>query len=132
MFPLSQDEIGILELSLRVAVVSVACSLPLAILVAYGLARFSFPGKTLVDAIVHLPLVLPPVVVGFALLVLFGKHGAKEVPFAGYYLGVERITNAVITEYGQPPTKPRNGISYHWLIQPVIVVAPESSAPRKM
>jgi molybdate transport system permease protein len=39
------------------------------------LARFSFPGKTLVDAAVHLPLVLPPVVVGYALLVLFGRHG---------------------------------------------------------
>ena len=72
---LSPDEVGILALSLRVAVVSVICSLPLAILVAYGLARFSFPGKTLVDAVVHLPLVLPPVVVGFALLVLFGKRG---------------------------------------------------------
>src|SRR4030095_13864516 len=75
MLALSPDEVGILALSLRVAVVSVICSLPLAILVAYGLARFSFPGKTLVDAIVHLPLVLPPVVVGFALLVLLGKRG---------------------------------------------------------
>src|SRR4030088_2844367 len=72
---LSPEEVGILALSLRVAVVSVVCSLPIDILVAYGLARFSFPGKTLVDAIVHLPLVLPPVVVGFALLVLFGKRG---------------------------------------------------------
>jgi molybdate transport system permease protein len=75
MLGLSPDEVGILALSLRVAAVSVVCSLPLAILVAYGLARFSFPGKTLVDAIVHLPLVLPPVVVGFTLLVLFGKRG---------------------------------------------------------
>jgi len=72
---LSPDEVGILALSLRVALVSVACSLPVAILVAYGLARAQFPGKTLVDAIVHLPLVLPPVVVGFALLLLFGKRG---------------------------------------------------------
>jgi molybdate transport system permease protein len=71
----SPDEIRILELSLRVALASVACSLPFAILVALGLARFTFPGKTLVDALVHLPLVLPPVVVGFALLVLFGRHG---------------------------------------------------------
>jgi hypothetical protein len=54
---------------------------------------------------------------------IFGSRGAKEVPFAGYYLGGERITNAVITEYGQPPTKPRAGISFHWLIQPMIVVA---------
>src|SRR6187397_2136098 len=75
MLGLSADEIGILALSLRVALVSVIFSLPIAVLVAYGLARLSFPGKTLVDAIVHLPLVLPPVVVGFALLVLFGKRG---------------------------------------------------------
>jgi hypothetical protein len=56
---------------------------------------------------------------------IYGRQGAKEVPFAGYYLGGERITNAVITEYGQPPTKPRAGISFHWLIQPVIIVAPD-------
>jgi len=72
---LSQEELGILALSLRVALVSVLVSLPVAIAVAHGLARLSFPGKTLVDAIIHLPLVLPPVVVGFALLVLFGRHG---------------------------------------------------------
>src|SRR5208283_371093 len=54
---------------------SVVFSLPPAIVAAYVLARFEFPGKTLVDAAIHLPLVLPPVVVGFALLVLFGRHG---------------------------------------------------------
>ena len=72
---LSADELGIILLSLKVALVSVAFSLPVAIGVAYALARFDFPGKMLVDAVVHLPLVLPPVVVGFALLVLFGRHG---------------------------------------------------------
>jgi molybdate transport system permease protein len=72
---LSPDEWQILALSVRVALVSVACSLPVAVLVALVLARLDFPGKTLVDAIVHLPLVLPPVVVGFGLLVLFGKRG---------------------------------------------------------
>jgi molybdate transport system permease protein len=66
---------GILALSLKVALVSVLVSLPLAVGVAYVLARASFPGKTLLDAIVHLPLVLPPVVVGFALLLLFGRRG---------------------------------------------------------
>jgi molybdate transport system permease protein len=75
MVGLGTDDVGIILLSLRVALVSVACSLPIAIGVAYGLARLDFPGKTLVDALVHLPLVLPPVVVGFALLVLFGKRG---------------------------------------------------------
>lgn len=54
---------------------------------------------------------------------IFGKRGAKQVPFAGYYLGRERITKAVVTEYGPPPTAPRAGISFHWRIQPVINVA---------
>jgi len=72
---LSDDELGIIALSLKVALTSVAFSLPLAIAVAYLLARREFPGKTLLDAVVHLPLVLPPVVVGFALLVLFGRQG---------------------------------------------------------
>jgi len=75
MAGLSADEVRILLQSLRIAVVGVICRLPVAIVVAYGVARFTFPGKTLVDAVVHLPLVLPPVVVGFALLVLFGKRG---------------------------------------------------------
>jgi molybdate transport system permease protein len=75
MTGLTAGEAGIILLSLRVAFVSVLFSLPVAILVAYVLARAKFPGKTLVDAFVHLPLVLPPVVVGFALLVLFGKRG---------------------------------------------------------
>jgi molybdate transport system permease protein len=75
MHALSADEIGIVELSLRVALVSVAFSLPVAVGVAYLLARSRFPGKLLIDAVVHLPLVLPPVVVGFALLLLFGRNG---------------------------------------------------------
>jgi molybdate transport system permease protein len=72
---LSADELGIILLSLKVALVSVTFSLPVAIGVAFVLARFDFAGKMLLDAAVHLPLVLPPVVVGFALLVLFGRHG---------------------------------------------------------
>jgi molybdate transport system permease protein len=72
---LTPDEVEVLWLSLRVAFWSVLVSLPLAIAVAYVLARASFPGKTLFDAAVHLPLVLPPVVVGFFLLLLFGRRG---------------------------------------------------------
>jgi molybdate transport system permease protein len=75
MLSMSDTELGIIVLSLKVAFFSVALSLPVAILVAHVLARFDFPGKTLLDAVIHLPLVLPPVVVGFALLLLFGKHG---------------------------------------------------------
>ena len=73
---LSPEEIVAIKLSLRVAWWSVFFSLPLAVAVAMALARASFPGKTLLDAIVHLPLVLPPVVVGYFLLVLLGRQGA--------------------------------------------------------
>ena len=72
---MSGSELAILLLSLKVALAGLAASLPLAIAVAFVLARKDFPGKTLFDAVVHLPLVLPPVVVGFALLVLFGTQG---------------------------------------------------------
>ncbi|HEX4780735.1 MAG TPA: molybdate ABC transporter permease subunit [Usitatibacter sp.] len=71
----TRDELEIVVLSLKVAFWGVAWSLPLAIATAFVLARKRFPGKILFDAAVHLPLVLPPVVVGFALLVLFGRHG---------------------------------------------------------
>lgn len=69
-------ELNALELSLRVGIASVLCSLPLGLAAAWLLARFRFPGKTLVDVVIHLPLVLPPVVVGYALLSLFGRRGA--------------------------------------------------------
>jgi molybdate transport system permease protein len=72
---LTPEEQEVFWLSLRVAFWSVLVSLPLAVAVAYVLARASFPGKTLFDAAVHLPLVLPPVVVGFFLLLLFGRRG---------------------------------------------------------
>ena len=73
---LTAEELGIVLLSLKVAVASVAASLPAGIFVAWLLARRDFPGKTLVDAVVHLPLVLPPVVVGYLLLLAFGRGGA--------------------------------------------------------
>ena len=79
------DELGIILLSLKVALASVAFSLPAAIFFAYVLARADFPGKTLLDAAVHLPLVLPPVVVGFSLLLLFGKHGVLGAWLADWF-----------------------------------------------
>ncbi|HEY7673726.1 MAG TPA: molybdate ABC transporter permease subunit [Burkholderiales bacterium] len=72
---LTAEELEILQLSLRVSLWSVLVSLPFAVAVAYLLARANFPGKTLFDAAVHLPLVLPPVVVGYFLLLLFGRRG---------------------------------------------------------
>ena len=69
-------EIEIITLSLKVSFWAVLFSLPLAIAAAWMLARTTFPGKVIVDGALHLPLVVPPVVVGFTLLVLFGRQGA--------------------------------------------------------
>jgi molybdate transport system permease protein len=72
---LGAAELDALRLSLEVAARSVLCSLPVAILVAWLLTRARFPGRVLFDAVVHLPLVLPPVAVGYLLLLLFGTRG---------------------------------------------------------
>jgi molybdate transport system permease protein len=76
LLDLSQDEWTAIWLSLRIAVVATLASLPFGIFTAYALARWKFPGKTLVNGFVHLPLVLPPVVTGFILLILLGRKGA--------------------------------------------------------
>ncbi len=75
MLGFSPLEIEALALSLRVALWSVVTSLPVGLWVAWLLARGKFPGKGALNAIVHLPLVLPPVVVGYFLLVLLGREG---------------------------------------------------------
>jgi molybdate transport system permease protein len=72
---LSNQEFEIVLLSLRVCFASVLFSLPFAIACAWLLARKNFPGKAIFDALIHLPLVLPPVVIGFLLLVAFGNQG---------------------------------------------------------
>src|SRR5438045_945375 len=81
-------ELDALRLSLEVAARSVGFSLPLAVLVAWILTRARFPGRMLFDAFVHLPLVLPPVAVGYVLLILFGVRG----PIGGWlraHFGIE-------------------------------------------
>lgn len=75
MLTLTPVETAALLLSLWVGLASMLFSLPLALAVAWLLARRRFVGHQLLNGLVHLPLVLPPVVVGFALLVLFGRHG---------------------------------------------------------
>ena len=72
---LSFEEWEAVKLSLVVASRSVALGLPLAVLAAYAVARGRFPGRAMLDAMLHLPLVLPPVVVGWGLLLLFGVRG---------------------------------------------------------
>jgi molybdate transport system permease protein len=79
---LSPAETEALLLSLRVALESVALNLPLAVLIAWLLVRARFAGRSLLDAFVHLPLVLPPVVVGYLLLIVAGVHG----PLGGWLL----------------------------------------------
>jgi len=75
MTMLTPDEWEAIRLSLQVSLWGVAASLPLAVAVAMLLARARFPGKSVFDAVVHLPLVLPPVVVGYFLLLLLGRKG---------------------------------------------------------
>jgi len=72
---LTPSELEAVRLSLKVAAVAVLASLPPGFALAWLLARRNFPGKALLDAVVHLPLVLPPVVIGYLLLVLFGRRG---------------------------------------------------------
>jgi molybdate transport system permease protein len=72
---MTAEEWEIILLSLKVSGVAVLATLPLAFGIAWLLARTRFPGKVLVDAVVHLPLVLPPVVTGWLLLIAFGTNG---------------------------------------------------------
>jgi molybdate transport system permease protein len=74
-FSLTELELQALHLSVSVAFRSVLFSLPVAIAVAWVLTRRRFTGRLLMDAVVHLPLVLPPVVIGYLLLLLFGARG---------------------------------------------------------
>ncbi len=71
---LGPEEWQAVALSLRVALWATLCSLPPGIFVAYALARWRFPGRELVNGLVHLPLILPPVVTGYLLLLTFGTR----------------------------------------------------------
>ena len=75
MFDLTPDEWVAIRLSIRIAIVATVVALPFGVAVAWLLARKDFWGKSLLDGIVHLPLVLPPVVTGYLLLISFGRRG---------------------------------------------------------
>ena len=75
MFDLSPQEWTAVALSLKVALAATAVSLPLGIAIAWLLARKDFYGKTLLNAVIYLPLVMPPVVTGYLLLIAFGRRG---------------------------------------------------------
>ncbi|HEX2830183.1 MAG TPA: molybdate ABC transporter permease subunit [Burkholderiales bacterium] len=82
---MSPEEWEVVRLSLKIAVWSVVGSLPLALAAAALLARSRFFGKSVFDAVVHLPLVLPPVVVGYFLLLLLGRKGVLGAPLEEYF-----------------------------------------------
>jgi len=81
---LSSDEWTAIELSLRVSIVAMLVSLPFGIGAAYLLARGRFWGKSILNGFIHLPLILPPVVTGFILLILFGRKGPIGALFEQY------------------------------------------------
>jgi molybdate transport system permease protein len=82
---LSPEEWTAVALSLRVAIVATAFALPFGIAIGWVLARTDFWGKTLLDGIVYLPLVLPPVVTGYLLLISFGRRGPIGAFLADYF-----------------------------------------------
>jgi molybdate transport system permease protein len=84
---LTPEEWTAIALSLRVAAVATLAALPPGLAIAFVLARKSFHGKTLLDATVHLPLVLPPVATGYLLLIAFGRRGPIG-SFLADYLGI--------------------------------------------
>lgn len=90
---LSPEEAQAIGLSLTVALRAVLLSLPPAVLVAWLLVRGRFPGRMLLDALVHLPLVVPPVVVGWALLMLFGVRGPVGAPLLEWF-GIRLVFTA--------------------------------------
>src|SRR6478752_10796911 len=85
MLDISPTEWTAIQLSLRVATVATLIATPLGIAVAWLLARRDFWGKALVDAIIYLPLVLPPVVTGYLLLVMLGKRGVLGAFLAEHF-----------------------------------------------
>ena len=87
MFGLSPAEWTAVELSLRIAVVATAWALPFGVALGWLLARRNFWGKTVLDGIVFLPLVLPPVVTGYLLLISFGRRGPIGA-FLDEYFGI--------------------------------------------
>ena len=106
MFDLTPDEWTAVLLSLRISLVATAVALPFGIAIGWLLARKDFWGKIIVDGIVYLPLVLPPVVTGYLLLISFGRKGPIGAFFADH-LGIVFLVSldrrgAVLRHYGLP------------------------------
>ncbi len=87
MFDLSPEEWTAVRLSIRIAIVATVCALPFGLGIGYVLARKNFWGKSILDSLVFLPLVLPPVVTGYLLLLTFGRRGTVGA-FLEQYFGI--------------------------------------------
>jgi molybdate transport system permease protein len=85
VFELTPQDWTAIELSLRIASVATLVALPFGVAIAYVLARKNFWGKSLLDAVVHLPLVLPPVVTGYLLLITFGRRAPVGIFLADHF-----------------------------------------------
>jgi molybdate transport system permease protein len=75
LFRFNEAELEAIRLSVEVAIYCSLISLPVALLLGYILARYDFPGKSVAESLIHLPLVMPPVTTGYLLLLLFGTRG---------------------------------------------------------
>src|SRR3546814_19028378 len=114
---LTPEEWTVVLLSLKVGAVAMAATLPVAFALAWVLARGRFPGKVLLDALVHLPLVLPPVVPGWLLLIAFAPAGPLGAVLADWFgtTVLFRWTGAAIARGGRaralvgPAIKNRRG-----------------------
>ena len=132
---LTAEEIQAVTLSLKVATAATAVSLPFALAIAYVLARKFFPGKQIVNGLVHLPLVLPPVVTGYILLLSFGlrstlrrlegigpvvrRQGGRRSPDGGVicdYMGEVDDPDALAAAFDAVP-----GLVEHGLFPPSLV-----------
>ncbi|MER8700671.1 molybdate ABC transporter permease subunit [Mesorhizobium sp. M1273] len=85
LLDLAPDEWNAVQLSIKVATVAMIASLPPGVLIALVLARGQFWGKTLLNGLVHLPLIVPPVVTGYLLLLTFGKRGPAGAFLAEHF-----------------------------------------------
>ena len=108
MIELSPEEWTAIRLSLRIATTATIASLPFGIFAAYALARWRFPGKMVLDGLIHLPLVLPPVVTGYMLLIILGRRGVLGAPLAEYPVS---YTHLVHTDVKSAPR--RIAFSHH-------------------
>ena len=125
------------RLSLRVAGVAMLASLPFAVAVAWLLARRRFPGHGLLSGIVHLPLVLPPVVTGYLLLLTFGTQGPIGsllqpfgIVFAFRWTGAALAASAWLAACSQLPTyqRPEVALPSAWPVQASATPAADGTA----